>query len=167
MIRIIHPVAGALALLTIATFWLSTALSELIASRATVVAVKTAIPWGFLILIPALAAAGGTGLALAKGRRGGLIGKKLKRMPFVAANGLLVLIPCALFLAAKARAGAFDASFDAVQALELLAGPVNIALLALNIRDGLKMAGRFAGQRSAIPAAGRGRPGGETSRPLV
>ena len=50
MIKIMHPVAGGLAVLTIATFWLSTALSELFASRATVVAVKTAIPWGFLLL---------------------------------------------------------------------------------------------------------------------
>jgi hypothetical protein len=81
MPRIIHPVAGALALLTIATFWLSTALSELFASEATVIAVKTAIPWGFLVLIPALAATGGSGFALAKGQRAGLIGKKLRRMP--------------------------------------------------------------------------------------
>jgi hypothetical protein len=29
MIKIIHPVAGTVAILTIATFWLSTALSEL------------------------------------------------------------------------------------------------------------------------------------------
>ena len=34
MIKIIHPVAGALAILTIATFWLSTALTELFASQA-------------------------------------------------------------------------------------------------------------------------------------
>ena len=141
MIKAIHPVAGALALVTIAIFWLSTALSELLASRATVVAVKIAIPWGFLVLIPALAAAGGTGLALAKGRRAGLIGAKLKRMPFVAANGLLVLIPCALFLASKASAGEFDTSFYVVQALELVAGPVNITLLGLNMRDGLKLKG--------------------------
>ena len=69
MTKIIHPVAGMLAILTIATFWLSTALSEVLASEATVIAVKTAIPWGFLLLIPALTAAGGSGLALAKGRR--------------------------------------------------------------------------------------------------
>jgi hypothetical protein len=141
MIKVIHPVAGALALLTIAIFWLSTAMSELFASRAAVVAVKTAIPWGFLLLIPALAAAGGTGFALARGRRAGLIGAKLKRMPFVAANGLLVLIPCALFLASKASAGEFDTSFYLVQALELVAGPVNITLLGLNMRDGLKLKG--------------------------
>ena len=74
MIRIVHPVAGALALAlaTIATFWLSTALSELFASQSAVVAVKTAIPWGFLVLVPALAATGGSGFALAAGRLAGL-----------------------------------------------------------------------------------------------
>ena len=59
MIKTIHPLAGTLALLTIGTFWLSTALAELFASEATVAIVKTAIPWGFLVLIPALMAAGG------------------------------------------------------------------------------------------------------------
>ena len=143
MIKIIHPVAGVLALLTIATFWLSTALAELFASHAVVTAVKTAIPWGFLLLIPALAAAGGSGFALAKGRRAGLVGAKLKRMPIIAASGILVLIPSALFLASKARAAEFDAAFYAVQALELAAGAVNITLLGLNVRDGLKLKGRF------------------------
>lgn len=142
MIKVIHPVAGALAILTIATFWLSTALTELFASQAIVAAVKTAIPWGFLLLIPALAATGGSGLALAKGRRAGLIGAKFKRMPLIAANGVLILIPSALFLASEARAGAFDAAFYAVQALELAAGAVNITLLGLNMRDGFKMKGR-------------------------
>jgi hypothetical protein len=117
MLKIIHPVSGALTILTISTFWLSTALSDLFGSRTIVVAVKTAIPWGFLLLIPALAATGASGFALAKGRRAGLIGAKIKRMPFIAANGLLVLIPSALFLASKATAGEFDASFDAMQAL--------------------------------------------------
>jgi hypothetical protein len=79
MIKIIHPVAGVLAILTIATLWLSTALSELFASEAIVTVVKTAIPWGFLLLIPALAAAGGSGFALAKGRRAGLIATKINR----------------------------------------------------------------------------------------
>jgi hypothetical protein len=141
MTKIIHPVAGAIAILTIATFWLSTALSELFATQAVVTAVKTTIPWGFLLLIPALAAAGGSGLALAKGRRTGLVGTKLKRMPFIAANGILILIPSALFLASKASAGDFDTSFYAVQALELIAGAINIALLGLNMRDGFTMKG--------------------------
>lgn len=113
MKKLIHPMAGAIALLTIATFWLSTALSELFGSTEAVVAVKTAIPWGFLLLIPALAATGGTGFSLAKGRRVGLVAAKMKRMPFIAANGLLILIPCALFLSGKAKAGEFDMVFYA------------------------------------------------------
>jgi hypothetical protein len=143
MTRIIHPIAGAIAILTIATFWLSTVVSELFGSQATVIAVKTTLPWGFLLLVPALAAAGGSGFALAKGRRGALVEKKKKRMPLIAANGLVVLIPSALFLASKAGAGEFDAAFYAVQALELVAGLVNLALLSLNMRDGLKMKGRL------------------------
>ena len=146
MAKFVHPVAGVLALLTIATFWLSTAFSELFGSQALVTSVKTAIPWGFLLLIPALAAAGGSGFAMAKGRRAGLIGAKVKRMPVIAANGLLVLIPSALFLASKARAAEFDTVFYAVQALELVAGAANITLLGLDMRDGLRMKGRLRRQ---------------------
>ena len=81
---------------------------------------------------------------MAKGDRSGLVGAKFARMPFIAGNGLLVLIPCAFFLASRARANAFDASFYAVQALELAAGAVNLALMGLNARDGLRLTRRFA-----------------------
>lgn len=152
MIRIVHPAGGVLALLTIAVFWLATAGSELLASQEAVIAVKTAIPWGFLVLIPALAATGASGFVLAKGRRkgrhkgrrGGRAGAKIKRMPLIAANGILVLIPAALFLASKARAAELDTAFYAVQALELAAGAANIVLLGLNMRDGVAMTGRLA-----------------------
>lgn len=143
MLKAIHPVAGVAAFLIIATFWLSTLVSELFGSREVVVLVKTSIPWGFFLLIPAIAAAGGSGFAMTKAPRTGLVGSKFRRMPLIAGNGLIVLIPCALFLAAKARGGAFDAGFFAVQALELVAGAVNLSLMALNISDGLKLTGRF------------------------
>jgi hypothetical protein len=143
MFRLIHPMAGGVALVTIATFWLSTAFSEVFASEAMVVAVKTAIPWGFLLLIPAIALAGGTGFGLAKGRRGGLVDAKINRMPLIAANGVLILIPSALFLASKANTASFDSAFYAVQALELAAGAANITLLGLNMRDGLNLKARL------------------------
>ncbi|WP_053086137.1 hypothetical protein [Nitratireductor soli] len=108
MLKIIHPVAATLALVMIVAFWLSTAASELSGVAAWVVAVKTTIPWGFLVLIPALAAAGGTGHILSGKARGGLVGAKRRRMPFIAANGILILVPSALFLAARAQAGMFD-----------------------------------------------------------
>lgn len=143
MISIIHPIAGVIAIVAITTCWLSTTLSELFGYQAMITTVKTAIPWGFLVLIPALMATGGSGFGLARNRRTGMVGTKMKRMQVIAANGLLVLIPSALFLASKAKAGELDSSFYIVQMLELVTGAVNLTLLGLNMRDGLKMTGRF------------------------
>lgn len=147
--KAIHPIAGAVALLCVITFWLATIISELSGSSALVVAVKSAIPWGFLLLIPALAATGASGFKQAQGGRDGgrddLIDGKRGRMPFIAGNGLLILIPSALFLAGRARSGVFDCAFYLVQGLELLAGATNITLLALNMRDGLRLSGRLPG----------------------
>lgn len=154
MIKTIHPIAGVVALLTITTFWVSTVVSELFASEATVAYVKTTIPCGFFLLIPALAIVGGSGFALARGCRAGLIGAKARRMPVIAANGIFVLIPAALFLAAKARDGAFDAAFYTVQGVELVAGLVNIVLLGLSLRDGLRMR-RWRNDGSAAHAPAR------------
>jgi hypothetical protein len=139
MLPTAHKAAAGLATATIATFWLSTVISELFLDHGTIAAVKTLILYGFAILIPAMAVAGGTGFKLAKGRTKGIPGTKSKRMPFVAANGLLILIPSAVFLAGKAQAGEFDAAFYVVQGVELLAGATNLALLGLNIRDGRRM----------------------------
>jgi hypothetical protein len=153
MTKAIHPIAGGLALLIILTFWISTAASELLAPQATIVTVKTWIPWGLLLLIPALMAAGASGMALSGGRRGGLIDAKRKRMPLIAANGVLILVPSALFLAIKADAGQLDATFYGVQVVELLAGAVNITLLGLNMRDGLRLQSRKR-RRKSPPAPG-------------
>ncbi len=139
MKRFVHPIAGALAMLLIGMFWIATVTAELSGVEAWVIQVKTTIPWGLLVLIPALAAVGGTGFALAGGRRGALIAAKKSRMPVIAGNGLLVLIPAALFLAGRARAADFDAVFYAVQLIELTAGAVNFGLLALNVRDGSRI----------------------------
>ena len=146
-----HILASSLALITICTFWLSTVITELFLSHAAVIALKTALPWGFLVLIPAMATAGITGNRLARGRKGGLIGTKLKRMQIVAANGLLVLVPSALFLAWRAGQDNLDTAFYIVQALELAAGAANITLLGLNMRDGRKLT---AGKRRARAARG-------------
>ena len=139
MTKTIHPIAGSIALVTILTFWLSTALSELFAGDVVVTTVKTLIPWGFLLLIPSLIAAGGSGFRLAKKMRGPLVAAKKNRMPLIAANGILILVPSALYLSFKAEAGAFDTWFYIVQTLELIAGALNILLLGLNMRDGLRL----------------------------
>lgn len=149
MLSTIHKAAAALATATVATFWISTLLSEVFLDHTAITAVKTAIPYGFSILIPAMVLAGVTGAKLAKGRKAGVLGAKSKRMPIVAANGILILIPAALFLATKAQAGSFDTAFYVVQAFELLAGAANLTLLGLNIRDGRKLT---AGKRRRAAA---------------
>ncbi|OQW92008.1 MAG: hypothetical protein BWK78_02975, partial [Thiotrichaceae bacterium IS1] len=66
-----------------------------------------------------------------------------KRMPFIAANGMLILLPAAIMLNLWAAAGTFDTTFYVVQALELIVGPINLTLMGLSIRDGLRLTGRF------------------------
>ena len=139
----IHAIAGAIGFLTILTFWTSTVYSEVFGTHETIIAVKNAIVWGLLILVPSMAIVGGSGMSLGKKRRGKLIEAKKKKMPIIALNGILVLIPCALFLASKANAADFDTIFYTVQGLELAAGALNLALMGVNIRSGLVMTGRI------------------------
>jgi hypothetical protein len=139
-----HLIAGILALLCIAIFFLSTVLVELFGSHAAVAQLKSLIVTpGLWILIPAVAAAGGSGMFVSRPRKGRLVDTKKKRMPFIAANGLLVLVPCAIVLNRWATAGSFDTIFYLVQAIELIAGAINLTLMGLNMRDGLRMAGRL------------------------
>ena len=67
---------------------------------------------------------------------------KKKRMPVIAINGLVILVPAAIYLQAKASQGDFDTTFYAVQVIELIAGASNLILMGLNIRDGRAMAKR-------------------------
>lgn len=150
----LHAIFGSVALLCITTFWLSTVVSELLMDQASVAAVKNAVLNGMWLLIPSMAATGGSGSALAKGRGGRLVSVKGQRMKIVAANGLLVLLPSAFVLASWANAGRFDGVFYALQGVELLAGAVNISLLVLNMRDGLKLSGRLTPKRP-VPWASR------------
>jgi polyferredoxin len=135
----VHLVGGLLAFALIATFWTSTVVSELFLGAAAVAAVKQAILWGMLLLIPAMVAVGGTGFRLGGNSKAPVIARKRRRMPVIALNGLLILAPSAFFLAGRAEAGQFDTAFYAVQAVELVAGAVNIALMSLNMRDGSAM----------------------------
>ena len=143
MIKLIHRLAAMIATACIGTFFLSSLVVELFGSQECIVAVKQLIVWpGLFILVPSIAAAGATGFALSKNRRGPLLQSKQKRMPIIAANGVLVLIPAAIFLNQWAMAGAFDTQFYLLQLVELVAGAMNLFLMALNIRDGRRMSGK-------------------------
>jgi hypothetical protein len=151
----VHLIAGLLAPLCVVTFFLSTVVVELVGSPEAVARVKSLIVSpGLWIMVPAIAAAGGSGTFLGRARGGRLVDAKRKRMPWIAANGLLVLLPCAIVLDRWAAAGEFGATFYVVQAVELTAGAANFALMALNVRDGLRMAGRLRGRPGVTRTGG-------------
>ena len=94
--------------------------------------------------MPAMAAAGATGFCMAGRSAEPHVVRKRRRMPFIALNGLLVLVPCAVFLHARAAAAEFGEAFELVQGIELLAGAMNLTLMGLNMRDGFALTGRIA-----------------------
>lgn len=140
---IFHAIAGSTAMLIITCFWMSTLISELFMDHAAVAAVKHAIVYSLFLLVPFMAATGGSGIALSKTRSGSLLGRKKRRMAVIGANGLLLMVPAAIFLNSKAAAGEFDAMFYAVQIIELVVGAIQLTLMSMNFRDGLRLAGKL------------------------
>ncbi len=147
----IHALAGVIAFLTILTFWVSTAYTELFGTPQSIAAVKSMILKGMFVLIPAMIIAGGSGMVLGGKRVDAKAVAKKRRMPFIALNGLLILLPAAFYLESKAAVGVFDTRFYLVQVVELMAGAVNLTLLGLNIRDGLTMTGRISRRGATKP----------------
>ena len=144
MKQLIHRTAALIATLCIALFFVSSISVELFGTHAAIATVKGLIVYpGLFVLVPAIAITGATGFSFSKSRSGPFLDAKKKRMPIIAANGLLILLPAAIYLDRLAETGAFDTSFYLVQSLELFAGGVNLLLMTLNIRDGLRLAGRF------------------------
>lgn len=135
----VHAAAGITAFVTIFLFFSVTLAVELSGDAAAVAQVKGYIVRGLWLLIPALMLTGASGFALARRRTGGGVAAKKRRMQFIAGNGLLILLPAALLLDRWAAAGNLDGMFYAVQAVELLAGASNLALIGLNIRDGIRL----------------------------
>jgi hypothetical protein len=160
--RSLHRAAGIVAFALVALFWSTSVIVELVASREAIAAAKEAIAWGLLALVPAVVAANGSGVYRARARTGRgnrlpkLLVRKRRRGIAVAVIGLTVLLPCALWLAWEAPGtGPLSGTFHAVQAIELVAGGINLILLGLNARDGYRMRARprAAGTSTAVAGA--------------
>ncbi|MEV0156026.1 hypothetical protein AB0H57_20120, partial [Micromonospora sp. NPDC050686] len=67
---------------------------------------------------------------------------KRGRMPYIAGIGLFLLTPAAFTLDRLALRGEFGAVYLLVQTVEVLAAATALALMAGNIRDGLRLTGR-------------------------
>ena len=119
----IHAIAGIIGFLTILTFWSSTLLSEVFGSHATIAWVKGMILQGMFILIPAMIIVGASGMSLGKQSFHPLVAKKKKRMPFIALNGLLILLPAAFFWKQKLQPVSLSVAFTRCRQLNCLPGP--------------------------------------------
>ncbi|MCK9531061.1 MAG: hypothetical protein WCZ20_10960 [Hydrogenophaga sp.] len=142
--RIVHRLAALVAIASVGSFWISTVLVELFGTAGQIASVKQLIVYGMGLLVPAIALTGITGARLSVGRDAPGISAKRRRMPVIAANGLLVLVPLALYLNHLAAEGAFDTTFYGLQALELMAGATNLVLMVGNVALGRRMAANIA-----------------------
>jgi hypothetical protein len=138
----VHASAAPVATRMIALFFSSTVVVEATGDHRAIAWVKSRIVAPTLfVLVPALT--DGSGFMLSRGWRSPLVARKKRRMPVIAGNGLLILVPVAVVLDQWAAAGAFDARFCVVQAVVLLAGGTNLT------PDGPEHAGRAPAERAA------------------
>ena len=134
-----HAATGTLALAIVLVFFASSIIALMSGDASLQHDVKLGILWGLLVLVPCLAATGAAGASLARKRRDKVTRVKFLRMKGVAALGLGILVPCAVYLGWRAVQGQ-GISYP-VQYLELAAGACNLTLLTLNLRDGMKLRG--------------------------
>ena len=140
-----HAGSALVAFGTISVFWTASVMAELLFGVAEVVATKTFIAWGLLVLVPAMAATSATGFALTTSgtrRRNRTLRMKARRATVVGLVGALVLVPAAISLWWMSRDGVLETQFHIVQAIELFGGAINWALLAANIRAGRRLRAR-------------------------
>lgn len=134
---VFHGILGTFGTLTIASFLGSTLVAELFLPNSAVISVKYGIAhYGIYCLVAFMALTGISGNGLAKGYKGGLVGTKRKRMVVIALNGVLIMIPSALFLSHKASSGALDIYFYSVQVLETVVGSLQLFLMYKNFSEG-------------------------------
>lgn len=98
---------------------------------------------GMFILIPSIIFTGVSGFIMSENNNSRLIKGKKRLMPVIALNGLLILVPSAIFLDIKASSDSFDFIFYTVQAVEIIAGGLNLALVSINFKKGLRLSGRL------------------------
>ena len=95
-LSLVHRISSMTAYMFIMSFFTSTVFVELFGDQQAIVAVKTYISYAIWAVVPLMAAAGITGAKMAPKVKKGPIAAKKKRMPFVAMNGVLILLPAAI-----------------------------------------------------------------------
>jgi hypothetical protein len=142
MFKRLHRLAGIAALLLAVSFLSVTTYAELSHNATLIYKAKRfvvlAIP--FMLLFMPLSAL--SGKKMAGNSKNSIIKRKNRRLRFIAANGA-ILVTLAIWLYLKAAGRHFDMGFWILQGLELALGLLNIVLLSLMARDGMKLSGRI------------------------
>jgi hypothetical protein len=139
LLRRVHAVAAAVAVLLPSTFLMASVAAELSGMVGLVAGVKRGVLLAIPLLVIAMAVTVLSGRRLAGRSRHPTVRRKMARIKVIAPTAVLVLVPAAVVLDRLASVGAFGPTFLAVQGLELVAGAVNVTLLLLNVRDGLAL----------------------------
>lgn len=137
----IHIFATIIAMLTISSFFSFSLIAELMGDHLFIQRVKTVILYALPILIISMPMLAVSGKKLAGNSKNPLITKKMKRMKFIAFNGF-ILISLAIYLYYHTNYKVIDNTFLYFQIAELLFGAINLSLMGMNVKDGLKLSGR-------------------------
>jgi hypothetical protein len=138
----IHAIASAIAMMTIATFFVSSLVAEINGDVTFIKNVKEAILYSLPVLLVVMPLLGITGNKLAGKSRNPIVLTKRKRMRFVFVNGI-TLITLACFLYYRSHYQTIDDIFLTAQITEFALGLTNMALIGLNIRSGFRLSGRL------------------------
>lgn len=136
-----HLLATLIAVVLISTFFISSLVAEIINDHQFIKVVKLCILYALplmVIIMPILAISGNK---LAGASQSPLIKQKKGRMKLIMINGLL-LITLALFLYFQSHFREINTTFLIGQMAELLLGMLNLILIGVNIRAGLKLSGK-------------------------
>lgn len=144
----IHLAATMVAVLTISTFFFSSLFAEIHGGEMWIRVVKKGIIYALPLLLFAMPAMAITGNNLAGNSKQSLIIMKQRRMKWIMLNGML-LTSLAVFLYYRSNFQTIDAAFFFAQVAELAFGMVNLILIGMNIKAGLRLSGRLnAGKKN-------------------
>ncbi|MBK6605039.1 MAG: hypothetical protein IPG24_06020 [Leptospiraceae bacterium] len=102
-----------------------------------IITAKQIIAWLIPFLVITLIGTGISGRKLAGKSTNILIIRKQSRMKFIAANGILILLPSAYILLYLSKIQPVTNLFWILQTLEISSGLINLTLLILNAKDGI------------------------------
>jgi hypothetical protein len=141
--KVIHKVAGMLALFIILIFFSSSLYAEINGDHALIKAVKTFILYGIILLFIIMPVTVISGRKLSGKSISIVLDRKINRMKLIAINAI-ALILLAITLYYRATHNLIDHTFVTIQIIEFVFGLTNAALLTLMIRDGrLLKEGKF------------------------